>query len=491
MRKNLLANYFGQVTNAALGFIFLPFYFKYLGAESYGVIGLYASIQAWMLLLDLGMSSSLNREMARYKASVHSKKSIADLLRTIEVILLLISGIVFLGIAFSSKMLATKWLTPGSISIGSVEKSINLIAIVIALRFFESLYRSGLMGLEKQVISNSVGVVLSIFRYGGALVVLSIISPTIEVFFVWQVIVSLASFFCHTFLLYYEVSLKIFDGKFDLASLKDVYIFAGGSFFANLFAVALLQIDKILLSNLLTLQGFGYFMLATAISNAVFLAAIPISQAYSPIITRLVEGGDEKNLITTFHKACKLLTLMVAPLSLVIIFFTNEVVYIWTGDRSLSLQISLLVKILVGGSLINALMYGPFMLQISHGWTRLSVLSNMTAVVFYAPLIYLIVPRYGAIGAAVLWLLLNVVNFLLIPHLMHSKILSKEKSRWYLDNTIIPIIWISTILSIMAYFFPENPSRAASLTYLILICIAVFSVAFYSLEFNIKAIFKK
>ena len=49
-----------------MGLIFVPVYIKYLGIESYGLIGFFASMQAWFALLDMGMTPTLGREIARF-----------------------------------------------------------------------------------------------------------------------------------------------------------------------------------------------------------------------------------------------------------------------------------------------------------------------------------------------------------------------------------------------------------------------------------------
>ncbi|MBS1199036.1 MAG: polysaccharide biosynthesis protein, partial [Proteobacteria bacterium] len=41
LRRNLIANYLGQGWAAIMGMAFVPLYIKYLGVESYGLIGLF------------------------------------------------------------------------------------------------------------------------------------------------------------------------------------------------------------------------------------------------------------------------------------------------------------------------------------------------------------------------------------------------------------------------------------------------------------------
>lgn len=100
LKRNLIANYLGQGWTALMGLVFVPLYIKYLGIESYGLIGLFAVLQAWLSLLDMGMTPTLSREMARFTGGAHNAQSIRDLLKSIEIISLAIAMLIALGICF-------------------------------------------------------------------------------------------------------------------------------------------------------------------------------------------------------------------------------------------------------------------------------------------------------------------------------------------------------------------------------------------------------
>ena len=84
LKRNLIANYLGQGWSAAMGLAFIPLYIRYLGMESYGLIGIFAVMQAWLAMLDMGLTPTLNREMARFTAGVHGAQHILNLLRSLE-----------------------------------------------------------------------------------------------------------------------------------------------------------------------------------------------------------------------------------------------------------------------------------------------------------------------------------------------------------------------------------------------------------------------
>jgi O-antigen/teichoic acid export membrane protein len=95
VKRNVVANYLGQGWRALMGLAFVPLHIKYLGIESCGLIGIFAVLQAWLGLLDMGMRPALVREMACFTAGT---QSIRDLLRSTETIGITTAGLIGVGI---------------------------------------------------------------------------------------------------------------------------------------------------------------------------------------------------------------------------------------------------------------------------------------------------------------------------------------------------------------------------------------------------------
>jgi hypothetical protein len=59
-------------------------------------------------------------------------------------------------------------------------------------------------------------------------------------------------------------------------------------------------------------------------------------------------------------------------------------------------------------------------------------------VAFVLPALFLIVPRWGSMGASVVFVCLNLLQLIVVPALMHSVILRSELFRWYVRDVAIP-----------------------------------------------------
>ncbi|MGR5437916.1 hypothetical protein ACPV5C_28330, partial [Vibrio owensii] len=65
-----------------VGFIFLPFYRHHLGPEQFGVVAVILSLQNLLIMLDLGMSTLIGRDVA---IAHSSPAELLTLTRTAEI----------------------------------------------------------------------------------------------------------------------------------------------------------------------------------------------------------------------------------------------------------------------------------------------------------------------------------------------------------------------------------------------------------------------
>jgi len=439
LKSNLIANYLGQGWAALMGLAFIPLYIRCLGVEAYGLIGVFALLQVSLSLLDMGLTPTIGREMARFTGGTHSNQSIRDLLRTTEVIAAVIAILIAATVAFGAKWIATSWLKADTLPASTVTQAFVIMGLVIALRFLEGIYRSVIVGLQQQVLFNIVSGVMATFRWGGAAGILLWVSPTIEAFFLWQCIASFVALGILCFITYSSLHGGAHCGRFSIEAFSRVSGFLGGMVSINFFALLLMQVDKILLSRLLTLSEFGFYTLASTLAGALFMLIGPITQAFYPKFCELYARGDTVALRDGFHKSSQLVSVIAGSGAIVLMLFAQIFLEIWTQDAKLAEKVAPLLSILMLGNLLNGLMWVPYQMQLAHGWTSLTAKINVVAVVLIVPTILWVVPRHGAIGAAWVWVALNAGYCVVAVQIMHVRVMTSEKWHWYRWDVMSPL----------------------------------------------------
>lgn len=456
LKRNVIANFAGQGWTAVMGLAFIPLYIHYLGVEAFGLIGLYAVLQAWLALLDMGMSPTLNREMARFTAGTHSAQSIRDLLRSLEVIALCIAATIAFSVWTVSGFLATDWLQAEKLPVAVVAQAISIMGMIIALRLIESIYRGSLFGLQRQVWYNAVNAVLATLRHGGVVIVLAWISPDIQAFFYWQAAISLLAVAILAVGVHRALPVPPAPPRFSPGAIAEIWRFAGGTMAVTFLAILLTQLDKMLLARLLPLETFAYYMLAATVAGALYLAIGPITSAFFPRMVEFFTREDRAGLSETYHLGAQLVTLVTAPTVMLLCFFPGDIIYVWSGSVELAGNVAPILSVLALGVFLNGLMQMPAQLQLAYGWVRLCINTNLVAVVVLVPAIFWAVPRYGAMGAAWIWVTLNAGYILVNVQLMHRRLLAKEKWKWYFADVLVPLAGSAVVMLLIGLFRPES-----------------------------------
>jgi O-antigen/teichoic acid export membrane protein len=454
-KLNIISNYATQILTSVLGVILIPIYIKYLGSESFGLIGIFATIQAFLTILDLGITPTLSREMAFYSSGVSSEKHIKSLFKTFEFVVLFIVIVITLIIYFSSNLLSIYLVKSKVLSINEVSLVFKIMGLVTALKFFESLYKSALIGLEKQFNLNLTTIIFSLIKSFGSVFILAYISKDLFVFFVWQTIASIINIFVLKLQTRYSFQDNSVKGLIDLNTLRSIWKFAAGMSLSTVLSLILTQFDKIVLIKFLSLSDFGYYYLASTLAYALLMLISPITQAYHPKLTRFYSINDETKLIQTFHEGCQLINIFFGTSCVVIIFYSKELLMIWTRNPQLSENSYLILILLVIGYLFNGLNWMNYHLQQAIGWTSFIVKNNLFAILAYVPAVYIVVPKYGAIGASLIWIFLNLYYITISSHFMFRKIIVTEKTNWFKYDLIYPLITSSTIVLFSKLFIPE------------------------------------
>lgn len=422
-----------------MSFIFVPVYIQLLGIEAYGLIGLFALLQAWLALLDLGMTPTLSREMAQFVGGARSPQSIRDLLRSIEVVALAIAILIALAIYATSHLLAAHWLQAEGLPLGVVSHALAVMGVVTGLRFIESIYRSSIVGLQQHVLLNAANSAMATLRGIGAVAVLTWVSPTVQAYFIWQGAISLMTLAIFAAVTYNALPSADRGGRFSRTELLSIARFASGMVGIVFLSLLLMQVDKVLLSRLLTLSEYGYYTLAAVAAGTLNSLSGPITQAWYPRLNQLHAAGETSKFIKTYHQGAQLVVVIMGSAAMTLVMFPDVLLLLWTQNAELADGTAQFVSLLAIGNLFNGLMRIPHMTQLVYGWTSLTIWTNIIAVAVVIPAIFWATPRYGAEGAAWVWVALNASYLLISVQFMYRRILTNEKWRWYAEGILQPL----------------------------------------------------
>ncbi|KPA88388.1 membrane protein involved in the export of O-antigen and teichoic acid [Pseudomonas asplenii] len=450
--KNISASFLGQGWVALMGVCFVPVYLKFIGVDGYGLVGFFLILSSALTLLDGGFGAAATREASIYGASNDEDKlRIVRVLRSTEVIFW--GAAIFCGlmIFFLAPFIVSHWLSVEAEKNESITSVIRIMAGAILLQFPVPFYYGCLLGLQRQVLLNIYSSIFATVRSGGAALVLWLVSPTVESFFVWQCIASLITLFVVRVGVVRLLPEWGRSSIFSVEALKQLGQFATGVGVSNVLSFALMQVDKIILSKLLSLKDFGYYMLAWTVGTIAFRLMSPIFNSYYPKMASYVALGEYDEVARLLLRGSQLLSMLVVPISLWIAIYSPDLLLFWTRDNSVSEVAAGPLSLIALGTMFYSFMHIPYALQLAYARSRFSVLQNVASLVFMAPLTYFLLQAHGLQGSGWPWLLMNAACVMIALPIVF-KCLEITPGRWYLHAVVWPcfiafvVLWVGSIL---------------------------------------------
>jgi O-antigen/teichoic acid export membrane protein len=475
LKRNILANYISQLYVTLVGIVMVPLYIKYMGAEAYGLVGFFAMLQAWFTLLDMGLTPTMARETARFRGGAIDALTYRRLVRALEGLFLcvaLVGGAVMFS---ASGYIAHDWLQTSRLPIAEVQGAIQLMALLIAMRWMCGLYRGGISGSERLVWLSSYNSVIASLRFIGVLPILMFVGATPTVFFGFQFVVAAIEL---AVLLSFSYSLlpNVANAQtlpWNWAPLKPVLKFSMSIAFTSSVWVLVTQTDKLVLSKLMPLAEYGYFTLAVLVASGVNAISSPIGGAIMPRMAKLEAEGDHAGLILVYRQSTQMAAVLAGAASITLAFWAKPLLSAWIGDEALARQVAPVLILYALGNGVLAIAGFPYYLQYAKGDLRLHLIGNAVFVVLLIPAIIWAANYYGGVGAGCVWLGMNLLSFVAWLPLVHKKFEPGLNLKWYGED-ILPIFVAGLVVGYgSTHLMPSTDNRWAQLGEVVLTGIVV------------------
>lgn len=466
LERNTFANLFGAAWSAVVGVLCVPVYLRLMGAESYGLVGLFVTLQSVFVVLDLGLGATLSRELARLGTQDGEARTQRDLVFTLQTVYWLIALLVGVTVCLLAPSIARYWVRPQTLTAEALTTCVRMMGAAMALQFPFAFYQGGLLGLQRQPLFNALSAAVTTLRAVGTLLCLGLVSSRPETFFAVQIVAGGAGTGAAALMLWRCLPDAAGGaGGFRFELIQRVWRF-GAAYAANAVAtMGLMQGDKVILSTLLPLEAFGYYMLAQGVVSGMYAVIVSVDGAVFPQLAGLVARDDRDELSEVYHRGSQLMSVLLAPVATVAALFPRELLWAWTGDATAAEQGRHVLTLLVMGMLLHGLIQAPYFLQVAHGWWRIILRTNFLLLLCVVPLNLLLARAYGGPGAALVFVLLNVCSFLTLP-LALRRLLKEGRARWLLEDILPPLAGALLAAAVGRWLMPTGLSRVGVLTYL-------------------------
>jgi len=458
----VIGSYLAQAYVTLIGIILMPVYLHILGASAFGLVGFYLMLQSWVQLLDLGISPTFSREMARYRAGMLTAGAALLRLRTLELMLGGLAVLAVCALILGRNWIARDWLQSNSIGAVDVSHILAIMAVAVGLRWVASMYRAGLVGLERQALVNLLAVGFATLRFIGVLIWIPVMRHWPIVFFAHQVGVGLLEVVTYRTLIHRGLPARSQVPRFSFDLFRELAPLAGAMALLGVIWVLATQFDKLVLSRLLSLAEYGYYSIAVMAAGGVLMLMPPLNQVLQPRMTILAMHGNEEKLRHLYRVTTQLLAATFAAVGAAMALLPAQLLYAWSGNHALATSASPILEIYAPAYSCAALLSLPFLLQFAYGKLRLHVWGNVLLLAFLLPALVLCAEKWGAVGAGATLCVAYAAFLLLWVPLIHHRFLPGLAFHWLLVDVAPPAGVAVAVAFLVSMIVPSDAGRIVS-----------------------------
>ncbi|GHZ93417.1 polysaccharide biosynthesis protein [Vibrio cholerae] len=456
----------GQVYVSIVGVIFIPIYIDMLGNEAYGLVAVFSMLQAIFAILDFGLTPTISRETSLYLSGSISSILYKKLRKLLFVIFLGIGLSFSASLLFLSHHIAMNWLNYETLSAKDVINSIQLMILCCFFRWMSGIYRGVISGAEDFKWLSLFNMISSSLKFIGVFLSMMIFGTKAEIFFLHQLAVAIIEL-----IILFNKSSKCArndepvsdDIKISYTDeFRKIWKFSLSIAFTSGIWLFITQLDKILLSGILSLKEYGYFTVAVLLANGIFMISGPISQAIMPRMASLYAQDKSYDLKQLYMRSTKNVTILAGSASLLIVALPKTILSLWTGDNILSMETANILRLYSIGNMFLTISAFAYYLQYARGNLYYHLFGNTLLLFILTPSIVIAAYYFGSIGAGFVWLIANFLFLFLWVGYVHYKLEPGLHKYWIVDG-FIKIIIPGGIISFLVALYLDDISSSVIL----------------------------
>jgi hypothetical protein len=393
-----------HAAGAAMNFVFLPLSAQLLGLEAFALVGISATIQAWLFIFDgCNVFTRLFSRLGSPNGS-YDRNAASTMFRAAERRYLALAAV---GLALTLPVLGAIGIRQGTFLSGGSRGFLTAITLACCCAFvklFASFYRGCLIGLGGIDRANSAALMSYTLRFPAPYLI-CIWQPDVRIFLGVQ----LFSFVFEAWLLRHRLALRRPLPSVGAGIQSAGMFFGERSFILNTFALAILATssnyaDKAILVSVLPLVQFGAASLSILLCSGVFVLATAIHQVYLPNMSK---GGAIE--AESFRSMMFVIAILAITVGVTVAVCADQIALIVTPHGSADLDsVALAMRLYGVGNCISIVSSGLYMNYFANGDLRRYRQILVAYLFVFTPVLVAACHYYYLLGAGVVWVVGNL-----------------------------------------------------------------------------------
>ncbi|MCP9455877.1 MAG: flippase [Nitrospira sp.] len=399
LARNVLWNLTGFLLPLGVALVVIPALISHLGTERFGMLTLAWVALGYFGLFDLGLGRALTQIISVRLGSGRFEE-VPDIAWTAWLLMAVLGAAGGVALAIS-----VEWLTADALQVPRAlqsEASASLLMVALGVPFV--ITTTGLRGLleacQRFDLVNVVRLFNGVFTFLGPLIALqwkSDLTGAVGALLITRVI----AWFVYAALCLWSMPTLRQGMRFRPHVIPEMLRFGGWLTITNLIGPLMDYMDRFLVAALVTLAAVAYYATPfELVTKLLFVSASIVGVLYPAFAAS--RSRDDEDAEKYYIYGIKFVYILVFPMVLMAIAFSQEVIELWLGQEFAAQSVSVL-RWLAAGVLVNSLAQVPYAFLQGSGRPDLTAKLHLIELPIYLVCAWWVIGQFGIVGAAVVW----------------------------------------------------------------------------------------
>ena len=402
-------NFAGQVAALAVSFVTIPFVIRLLGSEGYGVLVLVVLIPTYFAFADFGMGVA----STKFESEAHARGDRdreGNVLRASALIALVATSVIALPIILLATKIVEQLNVPAEWET-TASYALRITAVTFVIGALASVLNSPMLARLRMDLNAFATALPKVLYSGGAPVALALGFGLVGVAN-WLLITSIVGLIV-VIAISGKLLPELFGSKIDRSLFAPLMRFGAGWLFAVMAVMLLVNLEKLLLARMVSVQTLAYYSIAFTFANTALFLPQAITQTLLPAFARLLGTERHDEFQTLFVRTLRVSLLIQLPALTLMAVVARPLFRVWAGGE-FEANSTWPFYVLLAGTLFNILASVPHSVILSAGRTELLAKLYWAQLLVYPFVAAALIYNFGIIGAAAAWSLRVAVDSILM-----------------------------------------------------------------------------
>lgn len=435
--RNVLSNFASQVWLLLLGFLTLPYIVGKLGVDGYGILSIVGVITGYLAFLDLGLGRGLVKYISEYNAE-------GDVVRMEKTLGTAIIIYTFIGIAGALLIVCLAGVLAKNLfkipaNLQEVSQIVfYLSAIGFLINMPSSVFGSIPVALQQIHLASAANAAINSAQTFMAVALLFSGFGLKEVVLL-NLVMSVVGMF-----VYINISRRLlpqlrFKPVFDFGVFRVLFRYGSYVSFSSIMSTLSAYLDKFLIGLFQPIAALTPYNVSYQLASKIWLIPANVTSSIFPTFSELDSLKEQDKIRELYCRATKYVMVGTTPIAISLVVFAGPFLSYWMGT-DIARRGAFVLQLLALSAWMGGLAWVALSLLQAVGYPDIHAKITAFQAIISVILYLLLIPNFGIEGAALAWLIQQIMVSSLAIYVVTAQIINMPLSVFMPQSFLGPMV---------------------------------------------------